>query len=226
MERGEEILYKSFELDPLAKMSVEIGKKNTKRVLNTLEYLGSLTIGRDASWLGIEKKITPLDPETALFVRDHSVFSNVRRTIDHGVAHQYGQTLLAGHSASESLIGAASAIALVERDENDNIQIYRKKQMGLENKHARDLVPDFHGVSSKSIDKYKAKESNRIEQEEQYEMENPPWEEDDSETQMMMDYLKRDKTPELKQEAETPPLKSDVNEVEEEDEEYNPEWED
>jgi hypothetical protein len=223
MDRGEEILYKAFELDPLAKMSVEVGKKKTELVLDTLEYLGSLTIPRDMSWAGVDKKITPLDPDTALFVRDHSVYSNIRRTIDHGVAHQYGQVLISGTSASESLVGAASAIAHVERDEQDNIKIYRKKQMGMENKHARDLVPEFHGVSTRTVDRLEGKKEEDVKEEPTAE---PPWEQgQDHETQMMAKILEKEKKPPLKEEEEKPPLKKSPDEVMLRDDEYDPPWE-
>lgn len=217
LDKNEELLYKSFELDPLAKMSVEIGKNKTDRVLNTLEYLGSLTLKRDLSWLGYDKKVSPLDPATALFIRDHSVFSNVRRTIDHGVAHQYGKTLIEGVHGQESLIGAASAIALVEKDEADNIKIHRKKQMGLENKHARELVPEFHGVKEM---KKKVEKKEEIEDDEPFE---PPWDKQDHETQMLKKITEENKPP-LKGEENKPPLKKHIEEVEAEDEGYIPPW--
>jgi len=221
LDPGQEILYKSFELDPLAKMSVEIGKKNAKHVLSTLEYLGSLTIPHDLSFLGVDKRLTPLDPATALYLRDHSVYSNVRRTIDHGIAHQYGEKLLSGNNAAEPLVGAASAIALVERDESDNIKIFRKKQLGLENKHARDLVREFHGMKD---EQEKEQKEEDIDKEEDLDDFEPPWlKQQDHETQMMM--MKREeRKPPLIQDEDKPPLKNNVTEVEEEDDRYIPPW--
>ena len=141
-------MYKSFELDPLAKLAVESGEIATVRILDTLEYLASLTIPRDLSWLGIDIKIPPMDLDTFYYVRDSPVFSAVIRTADHGVAHQYGKILLEGEHANQSLVAAASAISVVQESPSGDIQIYRKKQFGIENKHGKELIPEFHNVKS------------------------------------------------------------------------------
>jgi len=220
LERAEELLYKSFELDPLAKMSVELGEKPTKRILNRLEYLGSLTIPRSLSCLGINRMVQLLDPETALFVRDHSVFSTVRRIADHGVAHQYGDVLLSGGKAPESLVAAASEIAHVEKDENENLSITRKKQLGLENKHGKELIKEFHDMEPSAKRQKKESEEAQEELEEDF---APPWLEDDRETAVMKHIIEQQKMPPLKQEEEKPPLKKDIREVKEDDG-YIPPW--
>ena len=150
MDRARELLYKSFELEPLAKHAVEAGKDATKSILNRLEYLASLTIPRDLTWLGIDHQIAPMDSTTYYYIRDSPVFSTVRRIADHGIAHQYGKVLLEGGNAPESLIGAASAIALVQENELGDIQIHRKKQLNLEDKHGKDLIPKFFNVKDKT----------------------------------------------------------------------------
>lgn len=131
-------------------MAVESGEVATKSILERLEYMASLTQPRDLSWLGIDAKITPLDKETFLFIRDNPVFSSVKRIADHGVAHQYGKVLLEGNHAPESLVGAASAISVVQETDSGDIQIYRKKQFGIEDKHGKQLISKFYNVKEKA----------------------------------------------------------------------------
>jgi len=222
LDKGEELLYKSFELDPLAKMSVELGKDATKRILNRLEYLAGLTLPRNLSWLGVNRNIQLLDPETALLVRDHSIFSNVRRIADHGVAHQYGQVLLSGGHAPESLIAAASEIAHVDKDENEHLSIYRKKQFGLENKHGKELISEFHDMTPSIKQQKEKKEKDDIEDIDDGDF-VPPWLEEDREVAVMKHVMEQQSIPPLKKEEEKPPLKKDISEVKE-DELYSPPW--
>jgi len=210
LDPGEELLYKSFELDPLAKMSVELGKNATEKILNRLEYLASLTLPRNLSWLGYNRQVQLLDPATALIVRDHSVFSNVRRIADHGVAHQYGQVLLSGGHAPESLVAAASEIAHVEKDENENLSIYRKKQLGFENKHGKELISEFHDMSQ-NVEKETIK--HQIEKTEQTEFFSPPWLKEDSQTLILKHIREQQNMPSLKKEEAKPPTLKNVSEV-------------
>jgi hypothetical protein len=205
MDKGEEILYKSFELAPLPKLSVEIGEKATKRILNRLEYLGSLTIPRSLSFLGIDRWVTPMDPETALYVRDHPIYSSVRRIADHGIARQYGTVLLSGGRASESLIGAASAIALAQKNESGDIQIIRKKEIGLENKHAKELIGEFHNVDKEAWEK-EQEELRKGNHSKENSLEEDHKQEDS--LQIPEDMLKEESVPSLKEEK-VPPLKDD-----------------
>jgi len=146
LDPSKQILYKSQELHPQAKLAVETGKVNAIKVLDRLEYLQNLTLPRTLQWMGETITATPLDKQTAIFVRDHPVYSNVRRLIARGTAHQYGKVLLEGQHATMSLIGAASAIGLIQETETGDHQITRKKEIGLDNKHADELVSEFHDM--------------------------------------------------------------------------------
>jgi len=181
LDKQRELLYKSFELHPLPKLSVETGDKATIQILNRLEYLTNLAIPKNLSWMGYDRTVSAMDRETALLVRDHPVFSTVKRIAAHGTARQYGEKV-----PEESKIGAASAIALVQETEDGDIQITRKKEVGLDNKHSDELIREFHDVD----------------------MEKPIFAESDK-ARMVKAQLKTESLPPPKQEPPPPPLKKE-----------------
>lgn len=152
LDEGRDIFYKSFELQPMQKFFVQTGEKAGKQVMERLEYLASLTIPRNLSWLGIDKDIRAMDPETAKFIRDHAIYSNARKIADQGVAHQYGHVLLQGQAAPNSLVGTGSAIALMQEREDGSLKITRKNRLGLDNKQAKELIPEFHNFEQQRSD--------------------------------------------------------------------------
>lgn len=152
LDENENIFYKSFELQPMQKFFVQTGETAGKQVMERLEYLGSLTLPRNLSWLGIDKDIRAMDPETAKFIRDHAIYSNARKIADQGVAHQYGHVLLQGQSAPNSLVGTGSAIALMQEREDGSLKITRKNRLGLDNKQAKELIPEFHNFEQQRSD--------------------------------------------------------------------------
>jgi hypothetical protein len=152
LEEGKNILYKSFELQPLHKFAVQVGEKASKQVMERLQYLANLTIPRNLAWVGLDKDVTPLDKETAEYIRDHAIFSSVRKIADEGVAHQYGKVLLEGQSGPNSLVGTGSAIALIQETEDGSLRITRKNKIGLDNKQAKELIGDFHNFKETRSD--------------------------------------------------------------------------
>lgn len=145
LDKRRELLYKSFELYPLAKLSVEAGAEVTISVLNSMEYLRNLGIPRDLTWIGHNRTVTPMDVATIQYVRDHPVFSQIKRKINIGTAKQFGTNV-----PEESKIGAGSAIALVQETEEGNIEYTRKKEIGLDDKHAEELIKVFYDVETES----------------------------------------------------------------------------
>lgn len=207
LDQAQQNLYKSFELAPLPKMSVEVGTRNTIRILNRLEYIENLTRPRSLSWLGYKVDIVAMDRDTALFIRDDPVCSAVRRLAHHGQAHQYGDVMLSGKHAPEPMIGAASAIALVQQTESGDIQILRKKEVGLENKHAAELIKEFHNIqpNDKSHDPTPTVDKSGDDV--------VPWESNDLIVEdsdvAMMKFVTEESKPPLKKEV-MPPLKKNI----------------
>jgi hypothetical protein len=196
LDEGREIFYKSFELQPMQKFFVQTGEKAGKQVMERLEYLASLTIPRSLSWLGIDREIRAMDLETAKFIRDHAIYSNARKVADQGVAHQYGHVLLQGQSAPNSLVGTGSAIALVQETDDGSLKITRKNRLGLDNKQAKELIPEFHNFEERRNDPLipgQESEPSKM----------------DGEEAFMHQKLKesREETPPLKEEPSPPPLK-------------------
>jgi len=149
VDTDEQNLYKAFELFPQAKMALEIGEEAANNIMDLMAYLTSLTIPRNLSFLGYNIDICLMDPETALFIRDHPVFCNIKKISDRGLNHQFGFKLLEAGNAPESLLSSGSEIALVQKEETGDIILTRKKKMGLENKHNMDLIKKFHKIGEK-----------------------------------------------------------------------------
>lgn len=137
------MLIKSFELSPLAKLAVETGSKATIQILNRLEYQTNLCIPKPLNWLGYDRTVTAMDVETAKILRDDSVRSSVIRIANRGTATVYGTK-----PPEETKIGAASAIGLVEKTEEGNLKITRKKELGHEDKHGGELISEFHNIEN------------------------------------------------------------------------------
>ncbi len=178
VEKNREMLYKSFELTPLAKMSLESGAEKTKFVVNTLQLLGNLATEKSLQPFGLETLVTPMDRATAQFIRDSATYSNAINKLNEGTIEQYGRVLPNMKDAAQTLVASASAIATVQEKMSGEIDVTRKKQLGLEDKHGSELLKEYHSLGGK-------KESSPASL--------------DHEEQFMRDQL--EKTPSLKEES-------------------------
>ena len=107
------------------------------------------------------------------------------------------------------MISAASAIASVKKTDEGDIEIVRKRQMGLSNKHGHELVKEYQ--------KIKSDETRSSEQKVEYHDTIPAIKQEDSDS----------KTLELITEEKKPPMKKeDIGVLEgESKEEYTLPWE-
>jgi hypothetical protein len=218
------ILIKSYELEPLPKLSLEIGESATVNVLNSGQYLGHLYRKRNLYWLGIDAIVELLDRDTAKAIRDDPVYGFSHYLVDRGVANVFGKQIFEGKMPLEPAIGAASAIGIVEQDRHSGkTSVYTKKQLGIDSKSVRDIAKKFHseGMEDSGMGKIKdldnkdrsVKENYEIardmilkkkEEEEKKLLEEdmePSWIKSDADI-LAQQVLKREQTPQLKGERE------------------------
>lgn len=218
------ILIKSYELEPLPKLALEIGEGPTRDILNSGQYLGHLVRRRNLYWLNIDQEVELMDKETARAIRDDPVYGFSHYIVDRGVANVFGKQIFEGKMPLEPAIGAASAIGIVEKDrQSGKTSVYTKKQLGIETKSVRDIAKKFHSgdvednrVSDmKDVDnkdkqvkenyeyaremilKKKEEEEKRLLEEDM----DPSWIKSDKEVLLEQEW-KKERTPELKGDRE------------------------
>lgn len=138
------ILIKSYELEPLPKLALEVGEKATVDLLHSGQYLGHLIRAMNLEFIGFDREVTFLDRETAMLVRDDPVSGFSHYLVDHGVARVFGRELHEGKVPLEPAIGAASAIGIVEKDMDGTTKVFTKKQLGLKNEPLREIAKKFY----------------------------------------------------------------------------------
>jgi hypothetical protein len=164
------ILIKSYELEPLPKLSLEIGENPTKKMLHSGQYLGHLLRIRNLHWIGFDRDVQLLDSETAKTIRDDPVYGFSHYIVDHGVANVFGRQIFEGKMPLEPAIGAASAIGIVEQDKHSGkTQVYTKKQLGIKSDSARGIAKKYYtGKEAESafsnIKKINNKDTKRVKQ--------------------------------------------------------------
>jgi hypothetical protein len=219
------ILIKSYELEPLPKLALEIGETATRDILHSGQYLGHLVRKRNMHWIGYEKDVQLLDTETAKVIRDDPVYGFSHYIVDHGVANVFGKQIFEGKMPLEPAIGAASAIGIVERDrQSGKTSVFTKKQLGIESTTIRDIAKKFHSgkieetrmsemrdienkekpikenyeVAREQILKRKAEEEKKLLKEEDI---KPDWMKSDSDI-LVLQERKIEITPPLKEDGE------------------------
>lgn len=139
------ILIKSYELEPLPKLALEIGEIATRGILHSGQLLGHLVRPRSLYWIGHDIDIQLLDKDTAKVIRDDPVYGFSHYIVDHGVANVFGKQIFEGKMPLEPAIGAASAIGIVEQDrQSGKTSVFTKKQLGIETQSIRDIAKKFH----------------------------------------------------------------------------------
>ena len=152
------ILIKSYELEPLPKLALEVGEKATVDLLHSGQYLGHLIRDMSLEFIGYDRLVTLLDRTTAMLVRDDPVSGFSHYLVDHGVARVFGRELHEGKVPLEPAIGAASAIGIVEKDMDGTTKVYTKKQLGLKNEPLREIAKKFYRPGGEENEYSRAKD--------------------------------------------------------------------
>jgi hypothetical protein len=142
------ILIKSYELEPLPKLALEVGEKATVDLLHSGQYLGHLIRKMSLGFLGFNKEVELLDLNLAMLIRDDPVYGFSHYLVDHGVARVFGRELHEGKVPLEPAIGAASAIGIVEKDMDGTTKVYTKKQLGIKTETLRETAKRFYSVGT------------------------------------------------------------------------------
>jgi len=158
-ERIRQII-KAQELHPIAKLAAQIGERPTLRIIDNIRYIMHLSTPQDYSHIGINEKLILLDPDTVNELRNNPIFGFASYYTLRGIAKIFGRDILEGHTPPEVPLGAASAVAVVNEKPDGDIEIYRKKELGIDHEEPIELQKKIYSVEIKK--KEKDKETGEI----------------------------------------------------------------
>lgn len=211
------ILIKAYELEPLPKLSLLIGERAVKELLHSGQYLGALLQPKNLYWItGEDIDVKLMDEDTARVIRDHPVTGYSHYISDHGAANVFGRQVFEGKMPLEPAIGAASAIGIVEQDQEGRTHVLKKQQMGIEPKSIRQVADKFHRVEPETPDLLKRKRPKEMYEEihdralEAKEERERRGDQQDSDQDVLEPHFLYEDEMELKEEKQqTPPLKEE-----------------